>query len=238
MKKQNSATIKILKDYKEYIEHSKYLEKLPSNKEGSYSFTQIDSALGRKKIKCQELEIALMKEILTNPSILEKSEELDLMKEMKALNLTCCLQVANPTPISTKKAYDQATDILATRISDIKHFFNIDKMASMGYDGDHPELIAESHQVARTLAEQDCIIGLMKLMASNPEILTIQDINGNNIGMECARLKLTVCAEVAKANAEAAVQKNELGYTIDDTIELAKPKAFRKPSLRDVDFER
>lgn len=238
MKKQNVSIIEILKDYKEYVKHSKYLENLPSNKEGSYSFTQIDSSIGRKKIKCQELEIALMKEILTNPSIMEKSEELDLMKEMKELKLASCLEVANPTPISTKKAYDQATDILAKHISNIKHFFNIDKMASMGYDGNRPELIVESHQVARILAEQDCIIGLMKLMASNPEILTIQDINGNNIGMECARLKLTVCAEVAKANPEAAAQKNELGYTIDDTIELAKPKAFRKPKFRDVDFEK
>lgn len=233
MQKEYQNAITIIENYKKYLRNAQYVNSMSASTEGGYTL-RISNNLDRMKARKQEFEIALMVEILKNPSILEENAGgVDLVKEISSLKFEECLDLAKPTELSTRQAYELATDVLAEYTKHIDCMFKLDKMVSMSYTGNHPEVIAESHQIHKQLSKQSSTMTLLKLMKQNPEILTIQDVNGNNIGMECARLLLSECAEYAKTNKEAALQRNELGLTIDDTIELTKPKAYRKPSMRD-----
>ena len=235
MKNSYEKIVSTLEELKTFIKNSKYIDEVTSNREGSYSFTQIETYHTTAKNKKNAYAITIMKELIKTPVSSLTSEQLNyLTKEFASLDLKDCLVVASSTALPPREAYNQATDIVTTHIKNIKHFFNVDKMLSRGYSGNRPEIVSESIEAIKIAAQQDCTINLLKLIASNPEILTIQDVSGNNLGMEFARLGLQDCLDIALTNEDACKQKNEAGLTIEAMVELSKPKALRKKEYKEL----
>lgn len=234
MEKSYEKILTVLTEFKKYQKTANYIASLNSNREGSYSFTQMETFHTNATNKKKSFSIAIMKELIKNPAILECVDTDALLKELRSLGFTDCLELTTLDHLETQTAYDQACELVHQHIKDIQHFFKIDQSYSRGYSGNHPEFIAESISSSRTQAKQNCTIKLLKLMASNPEILTIQDVSGNNLGMEFARLKLEDCLEVAMSNQEACNQRNEAGLTMEDMANLSMPLWARNTKEREL----